>query len=529
MKTLADRRLAALLLALLAARPLAALSVAAPGATLSAAEERGKRLYRTGESPAGGEVVAILGGGSYEVPAATVPCGGCHGHDGKGRPEGGVTPSAITWDALSRPAAGPGGRSRAAYTAYSLKRAITLGLDPGGTELQATMPRYRMSAADMADLLAYLARLGAEPVPGVSDAVLRIGTVLPEGRAGAAVEALLAAHFAEVNRAGGLYGRKLELAAVTPRGTAAERRAALSGLLAGEGAVFALVAPFLGGGNAELAPLLEERQVPAVGAVSPDPHLSSPPERYLFYLSPGLAEPARVLVDFAARSAADATARPAAILAGDDPALAPLAVALAESCRSHGFTEVKDLRYKPGALQAASLARELQEAGVLRVFFAGLGRDELALLAAGETRGWHPQVLSLGPLAGLELWDAPKSFAGRLFLAFPSLPIDLGSPAVAEYRRLAQSHPLPDSDRLAQLSALAAAKLLVEALKQVGRQLTREGLVDGLETIHGLETGFTPPLSYGPNRRIAARGAYVVGLDLERRSFTPAGGWIELP
>jgi len=43
------------------------------------------------------------------------------------------------------------------------------------------------------------------------------------------------------------------------------------------------------------------------------------------------------------------------------------------------------------------------------------------------------------------------------------------------------------------------------------------------------ETGVTPPLTFGPNRRIGARGAHVMTLDLENESMTPVGkGWHEV-
>jgi len=35
-------------------------------------------------------------------------------------------------------------------------------------------------------------------------------------------------------------------------------------------------------------------------------------------------------------------------------------------------------------------------------------------------------------------------------------------------------------------------------------------------------------LSFGPNRRIGARGAYVVAVDLKNKQLTPASAWIEL-
>jgi len=67
-------------------------------AQLSPAQAAGKQIYMEGVSPSGQEMEAILGEGSTRVPASLMPCASCHGSDGKGRPEGGVAPSEITWE-----------------------------------------------------------------------------------------------------------------------------------------------------------------------------------------------------------------------------------------------------------------------------------------------------------------------------------------------------------------------------------------------------------------------------------------------
>ena len=47
--------------------------------------------------------------------------------------------------------------------------------------------------------------------------------------------------------------------------------------------------------------------------------------------------------------------------------------------------------------------------------------------------------------------------------------------------------------------------------------------------LYGFETGVTPRLSYGPNRRIGARGAHIVVVDLENKTYKPVGdGWFDL-
>ncbi len=454
-------------------------------AVLTPQEERGRRIFRTGASPSGGEITAVLSGGAVELPASAMPCANCHGPDGRGRPEGGVTPSDVTWQTLTRPygATRPEGRSHPPYTERLLKRAVSLGLDPAGNPLHTAMPRYRMSHADMEDLIAYMKRLGAEPEPGVTEDTVRVGTLLPEG-----VHALLGAWFKEVNRRGGVYGRKIELTAA-PREQAAE--------YLDKEPLFALL-----GADAGLAALLEEKQIPAIGASGSGAGFS----RNVFYLLSGLDEQTRALIALAEPGAQ------LALVAAVDPAAAEAAAA------ARGL-KTRTVRYTPGALDAGAVVHDLRGASLL--LFLGPGRDLARLLAAADTAGWHPQVYSPGGLAGADLFSLPRSFDRRVLLAFPTLPSDVSPAALAEYRALAPGPVQP-----AQISALAAAKLLTEMLTRAGRDLTRDRLIAQLERLDRFDTGLLPALTYHPGRRVGAQGAYGVTVDLEKKTFVPVGGWI---
>ena len=50
--------------------------------------KRGQQIYERGTSSTGGQVEALVGGGT-KVPASVLPCVNCHRHDGLGRAEGG--------------------------------------------------------------------------------------------------------------------------------------------------------------------------------------------------------------------------------------------------------------------------------------------------------------------------------------------------------------------------------------------------------------------------------------------------------
>src|SRR5689334_12381328 len=170
---------------------------------LTPQESRGKEIYLLGTAKSGKDILAYIGESSLEVPGSSMACANCHGMTGQGKPEGGIDPSNITWEALTKPygITHASGRKHSAYTARGLELAITRGVDPAGNKLLNAMPRYQMSKDDLADLVVYLKRLGSDLDPGVSDNKISIGTTLPPSgplaEMGAAVKDVVNAYFAE--------------------------------------------------------------------------------------------------------------------------------------------------------------------------------------------------------------------------------------------------------------------------------------------------------------------------------------------
>jgi hypothetical protein len=71
-------------------------------------------------------------------------------------------------------------------------------------------------------------------------------------------------------------------------------------------------------------------------------------------------------------------------------------------------------------------------------------------------------------------------------------------------------------------------RVLEEALKRAGRELSRAKFVSALENLYSFESGIMPTISYGPNRRIGALGAHIVAVDLGTHQFKPTGRYVRL-
>ena len=502
----------------------------APGA-LTTEERRGKEIYLRGTSASGKEIMAYLGEAALEVPGSAMACANCHGFDGQGKPEGGVLPSNVTWEALTKSygVTHASGRKHPPYTDRALELALTRGLDPAGNRLLNVMPRYQMSREDMNDLIAYLKRLGTDRDPGLTDTGIRVGVLVPARGAlaemGQAIKSVVAAYFEEVNSQGGIYNRKIELKFAETGDTAAVTRANAERLIRDE-QVFALSSTMIAGADREVAALARDAEVPLVGPFTLYPPVSAPVNRQVFYLLSGIDDQARALVAFAAQKFTDKTATRAAVVYPETDVNAVVFTAIEDQCKRAGWVAPAQVKYTRGAFDAATVAKELSAKGTNAVFFLGAGEDMRALWAAAERVNWSPALLLPGALTGRDILDAPASFKDKIFLSFPSVPTDVKPGGLENLRALAAKHKVPQGHIASQISAYVSAQLLVEGLKRAGRDLSREKLINALEGLYEYETGLTPPLTYGPNRRVGAAGAYIVSVDVEKKQFVPASGWV---
>jgi ABC-type branched-subunit amino acid transport system substrate-binding protein len=460
-------------------------------------------------------------------------CGNCHGRDGVGKAEGGIVPATITWEELTKEyePTHPSGRQRPAYDEPSLRRAITMGWDPAGRRLDGAMPRYLFTREDLDDLVAYLKELGKDSDPGITDQRLVVGTILAPasslGGMNRAVKAVLVAYFGEVNDRGGIYGRRVELRFLEAPASA-EGRAPASRRLLMPQEVFALVAPFIAGSEDVLTAAASDEKIPVLGPFTLDPKPGSPLNRHVFYLHSGLADQARALAVFAADRLAGRRPTAAVLFSESDEASRQAGEEVRREFHHLGWGSV-DLRPISGGIAARESVDRLRAENVEVVLVLSHEGQEVADLIDASSRDWRPLVLVPGGLARKETLESLSGIRDRLFLSFPTLPLDTTREGRNEFERLALAYGLTGEHRSSQIAAMAAAKIFVEAMTAVGRAASREKLIEQLEHFYQRPTGLTRPITFGPNRRFGTRGAYIMGINPERARLVPVTGFIELP
>lgn len=497
---------------------------------LAGAERRGKQIYVLGTSASGKDIFAYVGEGSIEVPASAMACANCHGLDGHGKPEAGVNPSGLSWEVLTKPygLAHADGRRHPPYTERGLELAITRGTDPGGNRLLNVMPRYQMSQEDLADLIAYMKRLGKDRDPGISESKLVIGGLVPAtgalGEMGQAVRALTTAYFDEVNSQGGIYNRRIELKFVETADTPGGTRANVERLLK-EDQIFAMTGAFMAGSEKEVASLVAQYEVPLVGPFTLFPQIEFPLNRQVFYLLSGIDGQARALANFVATKPEFKNSSLVVVYPRSELNKSTLESIKDQSTKA-GLSSPTVYDYAPGSFAAAESVKQLKQFKLL--FFLGNTQELLSLMQEAEKVNWFPTVVTAGASVGPEILSAPAAFDGKVFLTFPTSPADQSPEGIKEFRALAGKYKLPSKHVAAQISAFSAARILTEGLKRVGKDLSREKLIQALEGFYEYPTGLTPTITFGPNRRIGAMGAYIVTVDLKQKQFVPASGWINV-
>ncbi len=474
---------------------------------LTASERRGKEIYLRGTSPSGNAITGWMG--ELSVPASNLNCSGCHGMRGEGKTESGITAGNLTWPNLTKPYGHthPTGRNHGPFNESSFIRAVVNGVDTNGNNLLVAMPRYKISATDMADLIAYLKRIDSDLDPGLTDSNIRIGVVLPsEGAladAGAAMKDVLSAYFDDLNNRGGIFSRKIDLR-IGNVGAAQN--------FARDDQVFAFVGGLSAGADTQLATLARNEEIPFIGPSTLLPHVETPVNRYLFYLLPGVEEQAISLVNFAAAQ----------------PELQNGSIAIIHSGNTLGVTAASAAQRqakKIGLKQVDTTGiNDLKNSGAKAVFFFGTGKEQSDFLREAEAANWRPYFFFLGVLTGKEF--PTSAFNDKLYVAFPTLPSDITSEGMSEFRALHEKYKFAPRHTASQLAAFAAAKVFVAALTRAGKDLSRESLITALESLYDYDTGISPRITFGPNKRVGAAGAHILNIDLAEKQFPTAKGWI---
>ena len=331
---------------------------------------------------------------------------------------------------------------------------------------------------------------------GITKTTIKLGTTLPltggAASAGAAFKAGLQASVDEINAAGGINGRTIDLT-ILDDGFQPARSVANILRMTEQDKVFALDMPV---GSAEIPgsfPLVKRTGVPMFGPyLPPDPDLPS-----AFLLATPHKEQGEVMADWLSGRGVKKVAYIGqdndyghAVLDGLNSEAAKVGLTVVAT----GLTETNSTNVGPAVL---STKKANPEAVVL-----GTDNTQTALvLKQAKQLGWSPLFVgdssasntgtqgAVGP-AG----DAANGLWGAAVAALPG-----GTSSAVQKYRAAMMKTAPDEvDNLYSLIAYGTNQVLFHILQQMGDNLDWSNFQKVAESLNSYQTDLLPPITFGP-------------------------------
>lgn len=356
-------------------------------------------------------------------------------------------------------------------------------------------------------ILGLLSFRAAAGETGVSPGHIAIGMSTPLSGPNAAygthMKEVIEAYFRELNAAGGIHGRKLELH-VLDDGYETERTLANTRELITGKQVFALLGFYGSSPTTEaMNTVFGPARVPLIGTISGAESLRPPREqnpngRYMFNVRASYADETAAivnqLVSLGLRNVAVVYQNDGFGKSGLEGVIAALA--------NHRLTPSAVASIERNSLEVAPAVAKLREVNPQAVVMVTLYKPTAEFVRQMKRAGQHPQFMTLSSVgAELLVEELGEDARGIGISQVMPYPWNDTTPLVAEYHRL---NGKPGRYSYYGVEAYVTARVLVEGLRRAGKQLGRERLIATLESLRDHDLGGYR-INYSPSGRAGSR------------------------
>jgi branched-chain amino acid transport system substrate-binding protein len=336
--------------------------------------------------------------------------------------------------------------------------------------------------------------LAAQNTPGITDKEILIGSCSalegPSHFLGTETVAGAKAYFAMINDSGGVDGRKLRLLAYDDSYDPAKTEACFNRLL--EQKVFAL-GFFVGTPTAvKYIPMAESNKIPVVGLFTGAQTLYVPLRHWVINVRASYFDETREQIDGLWGTLGY---KRIGVIYPEDAFGAAVLEGVKTALKAHGAEPLAVASYQRQTAQVGGAIDTVKAANPEAVVVVGPSNTVAPILKQSHARGWKPLFLTVSFVGTDELILEAGTDADGTVITQVVPPYYLTEfKTVALYRRTLTKYLPTAQPNFVSLEGFVDAMVLVEGLKRAGKDLTREGLIRGIESIHDLDLGLGPQL-----------------------------------
>ena len=330
--------------------------------------------------------------------------------------------------------------------------------------------------------------------PGVTDKEILIGSCSAlEGAShflGTETVNGAKAYFDMINDAGGVDGRKLRLLAYDDSYDPAKTQICFDRLM--EQKVFAL-GFFVGTPTAvKYLPMAENSKIPLVGLFTGAQTLYTPLRHWVINVRASYYDETREQIEGMWGTLGF---KKIGVIYPEDAFGTAVLEGVKAALKARGAEPVAVASYQRQTAQVGGAIDTVRAAKPDAVVVVGPSNTVAPILKQSHAKGWKPLFLTVSFVGTDELiLEAGADSEGMVITQVvpPYYLTDLKT--VALYRRTMTKYFPSAQPNFVSLEGFVDAMVLVEGLKRAGKELTREGLIRGIESIHEFDLGLGPQL-----------------------------------
>jgi len=334
----------------------------------------------------------------------------------------------------------------------------------------------------------------AQNVTGVTDKEILIGSCSalegPSRSLGLETVAGAKAYLSLINNAGGVNGRKLKLFAYDDSYDPAKTQACFDRLISEK--VFTL-GFFVGTPTAvKYVPMAEGAKIPVVGLFTGAQTLYTPLRHWIVNVRVSYYDETREQIDGVWDKLGS---RKIAVIYPEDAFGAAVLAGVTEALKAKGAEPVKVASYERQTANVGGAIDTVRGAHPDAVVVVGPPNTVAPILKQSHAKGWKPLFLTVSFVGTDELISQAGSDAEGTVITQVVPPYYLTDlKTVALYRRTLSKYAPGAQPNFVSLEGFVDAMVMVEGLRRAGKELTREGLIHGIESIHEMDLGLGPQL-----------------------------------